>query len=583
MSRQKKTKASTAAKKKRLTWRQRVILLSFGLALLAIAEIVVRVAGLAPSYRAKDPLLEGGEQDRAYAQGALPSGEAAWLSVVTRPEFPYNFQPIPVEKPANETRIFVFGGSSAVGYPYDGRLAFSSFLQAGLSALWPDRIFRVINVAQNNIAAGRCLVLMQEMADYRPDIFLVYSGNNEYDNDHVYRHVLRRRGLTGRVQSVMGHLALYRGVERLILPAKVRLYESFELTDDAVTLPAYTPQERRAIADNYAYVIDRMADLCAGKGIRLALCTVAANAADWPPYRSTFAKTLTAGERKAFLDAMAGAIRALGQGGYALALETLDNLSTVDAGRADMHFLRGVALAGLARHAEAEAAFDAAMDLDNVCYRARPSQNRVLFDVAAGTPAVGIDTREFLKEHAEHRLLGEQFFWDHCHPRPEAHALLALKMAREMFAAGQLPPPPADWEERFTAAVEEWRARAPLSDAFHARALRNTASGWMGLWTSHHEPDDLLRNDRRYLDRAMDYLDRAIAIDPACPGAHFYRGVIHAQFGEIEKANDDWRREEEIGSPDGPMENILAGLLEGSIDPQRGFQNWLFIRNEMAR
>ena len=44
--------------------------------------------------------------------------------------------------------------------------------------------------------------------------------------------------------------------------------------------PAYSEAERRAIRDNYEYVIRRMADFCRGKGIRLILCSVAANEAE---------------------------------------------------------------------------------------------------------------------------------------------------------------------------------------------------------------------------------------------------------------------------------------------------------------
>jgi hypothetical protein len=567
----------------RLTWRARLALIGFAFLLLAVAELLLRLFNVAPPLRARDPLVEGAVLDRAYAPGRLPTGQDALVCPWISPDYPANFQPIPLAKDPAELRIFVFGGSSSVGYPYDGRLAFSSFLEAGLNAVAADRRARVINVAQNGIPAGTCLRLMREMAEYQPDVFVVYSGNNEYANDHVYRDIRRAGRAVAALRAAASNLALYRGMERVALPAKARLHAAFLVGDAASEAPAYSEPERRLIADNYEYVVNAMAELCAERGIGLVLCTVAANEADWPPYRSTFRPETKPEEREAWLRVMGQAVNALKAGNGEAALTITAGLEAVDDARADLHFVAGRALLAQGAKAAACARFTRAMELDNVCYRARPSQNRVLEDVARGGRAVLADGVAALRTASGGAPFGEDRFWDHCHPRLEAHEMIALCVGEALIGGGRFAALPGDWRVRWTGAVREYRRGVDLSPAAVARACRNTASGWMGLWTSHRAPDDLLRKDPAYLLRALQYLDMAVAADPGTPGTRFYRGVVWAQLGEKEKALADWRAEAALGSRDGPTRAVIEELLAGRIAPDRGFEQWLYIRNEMTR
>lgn len=567
----------------RLTWRAKVALVCFGLAILVVAEVALRLSGWAPSLRARDPLVEGALLDRAYAPGKLPSGEAALVCPWISPDYPANFQPIPLAKAPNELRIFVFGGSSAVGYPYDGRLAFSSFLEAGANAVSGGKRVRVINVAQNAIPAGTCLRLMREMAEHSPDIFVVYSGNNEYANDHVYRDIRRAGRTVAALRGAASCLALYRGMERVVLPVKVRVQSAFVVGDSAVRTPAYTDEERRLIADNYAYVLNAMADLCSERRIGLVLCSVAANEADWPPYRSTFRPETKPEEREAWLRVMGQAVNALKAGNSEATLRIVAGLEAVDSARADLHYVAGRALLAQGATVSATGFFDQAMELDNVCYRARPSQNLVIDDVSQGGRAVVADVVAALRKAGGNAPFGEDRFWDHCHPRPDTHEVIALCVAESMMGVGWIVPRQPDWRAEWSGAVRTYRQSVALSAAAEARACRNTASGWLGLWTSHRAPDNPLRDDPAVLARAMEYLNKAIAADARTPGSHFYRGVVWAQLGEKDKAMADWRTERGLNSQDGPTRAVLEDLLAGRIDPVNGFDQWLFIRNEMTR
>jgi len=237
------------------------------------------------------------------------------------------------------------------------------------------------------------------------------------------------------------------------------------------------------------------------------------------------------------------------------------------------------------RHEGAWAAFRRALDLDNVCYRARPSHNDVVRRLAARRREVAfVDVVKSLRAEAKHGLLGENFFWDHCHPKPEAHRIIAREIARAVLDDRYwLPGPDLKWEDRFMAAVDRWRVSARITPAMEARACRDTAAGWQAVWTNHRAPDQLLRRDSIYVERALEYLNRAIELDRALGGTHFYRGVCHALLEDNARAMADWQKELALQSKDGPMTGVLEGLLNGDVPPDRGMETWLFIRNDMMR
>jgi len=82
------------------------------------------------------------------------------------------------EKPEDTCRIFVLGGSAAQGIP-DKAFGFSRMLAAMLRERYPGTKFEVINAAMTAINSHVALPIARDCAAHRPDLFVVYMGNNE--------------------------------------------------------------------------------------------------------------------------------------------------------------------------------------------------------------------------------------------------------------------------------------------------------------------------------------------------------------------------------------------------------------------
>src|SRR5579859_6036469 len=85
---------------------------------------------------------------------------------------------IPAEKPQGTFRIFVLGESAAMGDP-DPAYGFSRYLEVMLRRRYPNLKFEVVNTGSVAINSHVLLPIAEGLAKERPDLFIIYSGNNE--------------------------------------------------------------------------------------------------------------------------------------------------------------------------------------------------------------------------------------------------------------------------------------------------------------------------------------------------------------------------------------------------------------------
>ena len=85
---------------------------------------------------------------------------------------------MPAQKPVGTFRIFILGGSAALGDP-EPAFGAGRYLQVLLRERYPSEKFEVINVAMTAINSHSVLPIARECARHQGDLWLVYMGNNE--------------------------------------------------------------------------------------------------------------------------------------------------------------------------------------------------------------------------------------------------------------------------------------------------------------------------------------------------------------------------------------------------------------------
>ena len=83
-------------------------------------------------------------------------------------------------KTVNTFRVFVFGESSAAGWPYVPNASFPRQLKRRLELLYPGWNIEVINLGISAICTYTLKDFMPAVLEQKPDLILFYTGHNEY-------------------------------------------------------------------------------------------------------------------------------------------------------------------------------------------------------------------------------------------------------------------------------------------------------------------------------------------------------------------------------------------------------------------
>ena len=359
------------------------------------------------------------------------------------------------EKPAGKIRIFVLGSSAAEGVP-DPSYSFSRILEVMLRRRYPDVRFQVVNAGMTAINSHVVREIAKDCAAHRPDLFIIYMGNNEVVGPFGPGTILDpyagslptiRAGLwikatcLGRLfRDVAGRVAPRPGT-----PAEwkgMQMWLSGRVAADDPRLEAVYSHFRRNLED--ICLIGRAA------GARAIVSTVVVNLRDCPPLASVHGPGL---EEAALAQWEAeygpGAILEAQQE-WADALASYRAAAAIDDRYADLHFRMARCLAAAGRPAEARVHYVRARDLDALRFRADSRINEIIHEVAGGGRIEGVgflDAERAFVEAGPTGLgaPGDEVFHEHVHLQFEGNYRLARLMLEKVEAAlaDRLPRQPA--------------------------------------------------------------------------------------------------------------------------------------------
>jgi len=110
----------------------------------------------------------------------------------------FNAQSFPVKKTPGTYRIFCLGGSTTYGHPYADAKSYVGMLRELLRTSAPDVPWEVINCGGISYASCRLADMMTELAIYQPDLFVVYTGQNEFLEERTF-HEIRKQSAAMKI------------------------------------------------------------------------------------------------------------------------------------------------------------------------------------------------------------------------------------------------------------------------------------------------------------------------------------------------------------------------------------------------
>ena len=430
-----------------------VFLVFFGM-----VELVLLVCGVKPLLYEEDPYVGFSSQIPLFVEQ-----EGAQMETARNKLRFFNPQQFAKRKDGEVTRVFCVGGSTTYGRPFDDQTSFCGWLRGLLPAADPSREWEIINAGGISYASYRVAALMEELADYDPDIFIVYSGQNEFLERRTYSGIIDMpapvRGLTALLSNTRTYSATARLVRGLGKEPQTGDGQSGQLEgevnailDQSVGLDDYERDTELAeqVLAHYRYNLARMVDIAKASGAKILFVTPASNLRNCSPFKSQPRDGLTAEEQQRWGALMESARSHLEGQRSSEALADLDAAAKIDDQYAELHFLRGRALDALDRSDEARDAYWRALDEDVCPLRALSPMRGIVAEVARERAVPLVDFAAIVEKESPQGIAGEELFLDHVHPTIAGHRMLALAIIDEMVSQQWLSPS-SEWGE---AAIE---------------------------------------------------------------------------------------------------------------------------------
>lgn len=340
---------------------------------------------------------------------------------------------VPGAKKPGTMRLFVLGGSAAMGDP-DFSFGFSRILEKMLQYQYPDTRFEVINVSITAINSHVVLPIIRDCEKLQPDLFILYLGNNEiigpYGPSTVFSPFSSSLGFirfqvflnatrTGQLLKNIGRrfrrqsddLPAWQGVD-MFMENRLRMR-------DKRTEAAY---------DHFQKNLEDICEIGARSGTGMILSTIATNLKDCAPFGSLHRLGLPDKLLQEWQACYDAGIHAESMGLLDDAVESYIKAAGSDYEFADQHFRLARCYQALDQFDTALFHFTEARDLDALRFRADTRINELIRKCAADEKyrnMILIDAEKDFQNSSDHGLPGSRLFYDHVHMNFKGNYLLA--------------------------------------------------------------------------------------------------------------------------------------------------------------
>ena len=333
-------------------------------------------------------------------------------------------------------RVFCLGGSTVQGRPYSIETSFTSWLELSLQAAEPGTEWEVVNCGGISYASYRLVPLMREMMGYEPDLFVIYTGHNEFLEDRTYGRIKRMPLVLVRLHRLMSKLETYRllstlkrkSLRKTVMPVEVEARLDYE-----EGLESYRRDDvwREGIVEHFGRNVESMVRMCADAGVPIILVNPVCNIKDCPPFKSEFSGDLSESDFAKVVELWGEASR-LEWVDVAEKVRVLEEAVAIEGRHAGLLYSTGKCYEQMGRWGEAKDRFLAAKEEDVCPLRIVEGMREAIGEVAGWYDAGFVDVEMVIEEQSDNAIAGNQWLLDHVHPTISGHQLIAKALHEEM-------------------------------------------------------------------------------------------------------------------------------------------------------
>ena len=292
------------------------------------------------------------------------------------------------ERSDDRLRVFVLGGSAAMGFPHKNH-GVDRLLAAQLRSLFPNRNVEVLNTAMTSVNSHVVYQVAQTLPSESADVAVILMGNNEVVgpygpgtfNQNFLSSLSAIRALQALKRTRLWQLLDSSIAEVQSSDAKADLeWQGMQMfVDNGV---AEDDPRMSVVYEHFEGNLRDIVDTLNAKGMHVVLSTVPVNLRQSAPFLSIARDDLSAHD-EARLSALRERAEAQALNGrWREAQDLWQQAIALDAGHADSHFQLATSLENLREYALARSHYERALDLDALRFRADTRINGIIERVA---------------------------------------------------------------------------------------------------------------------------------------------------------------------------------------------------------
>ena len=569
------------------------------LSFFALLELVLWAAGVPTLIEQEDPFRGFSGRVKVFQrEGPFYRTQPATRGAT------FNDQSFLAAKPAHGLRLFCLGGSSSFGFPWGAEAAFTSIVGEALVATHPERQVEAVNASGVSYAMHRLNFVADELLTYQPDVFLVYSGHNEFIEPAFFEALKHRSTFRTGLEYALSYSRVYSGMRfaigglRRSIHSPASGFEARVLRDQT---RVYSPEEKEAIVAEYRWRLERLVRRAHAAGVKVVLATVPCNLRQWRPEASIGVASLAEHDRQRRSELFASGSRLLKGGRFELAAADLEQAARLAPHHAETQFLLGQAYEGLGRFDDARSAYQRACDEDASPIRRLSGINAAIREIAQQHGALLVDVDRLFEQQSEHGLVGFNLIEDYVHPTRQGHELIARQIWEDMEQAGWFDAKSQAQKAIFDRVLAQRRPITPTNNGvwFYNQGVVLEKQGQVDAAIKSYRQSlelspgyssallnlgKLLAETGQFAEAVACYQE-ALRVRPGYADAHNNLGAALASLGRIEKAVAHYQEALRI-RPDFAGAHLNLGVAlagRGQVDEAIGhYQKALKIQPDYA-
>ena len=361
-----------------------------------------------------------------------------------------------VERRPDLTRVFILGGSAALGFPHRNQ-GLDRLLAAQLRAALPSRKIEVINTAMTSVNSHVVYAVAKSIPEDSADFAVILMGNNE---------VVGPYGPGTFNQNFLGNITLIRGIQALkrrriwqalnTLILKIRPDDAMQdlewegmqmFTNHGVS---HDDPRMESVYGHYEDNLTSVIETLQSKGMHVILSSMPVNLRHSAPFLSVHSPTLSKEQLDQWRELTRRGAQSSNEENWDDAVTRFQAALEIDPEYADTHFRLATAFENLGEFQKARTHYQRALDLDALRFRADTKINQKIQTVAASVESDNfsfVDSAAAFEQASQPFQPGWNLLLEHVHYDFPGNHILAAEISRsivsKLTAADNYQPLPA--------------------------------------------------------------------------------------------------------------------------------------------